>query len=541
MTKKNLFILIIIFFIALGLRFYRLASFPAGFHIDEASLGYNGYSLLLTGKDENNKSFPLYIDMFGDNRPSGYHYLTILPIKFFGLTEFAVRFPGALFGSLTVLAIYFLAMAIFQEKKIALLSAFLIAISPWHLILSRASAEAIVSLLLIILGAFFLLRSWQNQRPFFVGFGSLFFSLSFFFYHTSRVFVPVLFLLLLAIMVKQGGRRYKISLIISFLIVSFLAFILVFFVSGGAARFTQVNIFGFPETKLVMEEQIREDGVMKTGIMLTRLFHNKITGYSLTFIKNYFGYFTGDFLFLEGGRPLWYSVPRMGLLYLVELPFLLLGLFFLAGQAKIITKLPLIWLAISPLTAALTVDDIPNINRALVMLPGIELIVACGIFIFFNKAPFRLQKVSFGLITVILLYNFFYFLHQYYIHGPIHNNWYRNEGFAQMLKTVKDSYGSVDKVVVTKGAGGIYPLILFYMQYDPRVYQAEGSPKDRDYTGFGKFFFVPQVCPFQQKDDRFPKNQKILYVERGDCPVGLPQEKIIYQKDGTKVFHLVYE
>ena len=57
-------------------------SFPVGFHIDEASLGYNGYSMLKTGKDEHGNRFPLYIDMFGDNRPSGYHYLTIIPIAF---------------------------------------------------------------------------------------------------------------------------------------------------------------------------------------------------------------------------------------------------------------------------------------------------------------------------------------------------------------------------------------------------------------------------------------------------------------------------
>src|SRR5260370_41649237 len=105
-NKSIFFILGVIFLIGALFRFVNLSSYPSGFHIDEASLGYNGYSLLLTGKDDNGNFLPLYIDMFGDNRPSGYHYLTIIPILFFGLNVFATRFPGALFGSLTIFAIY---------------------------------------------------------------------------------------------------------------------------------------------------------------------------------------------------------------------------------------------------------------------------------------------------------------------------------------------------------------------------------------------------------------------------------------------------
>ena len=95
LSKKKLLIsifLILIVSFSLLIRVYRLSSIPLGFHIDEASLGYNGYSLLLTGKDENNQKLPLYIDMFGDNRPSGYHYLTEIPIKFLGLNEFSQDF-----------------------------------------------------------------------------------------------------------------------------------------------------------------------------------------------------------------------------------------------------------------------------------------------------------------------------------------------------------------------------------------------------------------------------------------------------------------
>lgn len=123
---------------------------------------------------------------------------------------------------------------------------------------------------------------------------------------------------------------------------------------------------------------------------------------------------------------------------------------------------------------------------------------------------------------------------------PIHRNWYRDEGVGEMVKTIKKSYDDVDKVIVTK-SGGIYPLILFYMKYDPSMYQREHSPKDKDFTGFGKFFFVPQACPSQQKDSRFPIVKKTIYVDKGECEYKAQQPKIIYRKDGTRVFNIIYE
>ena len=173
------------------------------------------------------------------------------------------------------------------------------------------------------------------------------------------------------------------------------------------------------------------------------------------------------------------------------------------------------------------------------MIPAIEMIVAYG---FFNviKDSFWKKTTTYVWVTFLLL-NFFYFLHQYFFHQPIHKNWYRNDGFAQAIKTIKNSYTRVDKIIVTKNAGGIYPLVLFYMQYDPGTYQAEGSPKDRDYKGFGKFIFVPQACPFHQKHENFPKGYKVIYVEKGECGTNAQNEKAIFLKDGIKEFNLVYQ
>ena len=328
----------------------------------------------------------------------------------------------------------------------------------------------------------------------------------------------------------------------SFLFLSFLAFFLVFVASGGTGRYSQVSIFNASETRLVMEEQIREDGIVdNSDIFTTRLFHNKVINYSLTFISNYLEYFSGSFLFIRGGLPIWYSVPGMGVVYLVGLPFVFLGIILLATHKKTLYKIPLLWLLIAPVTAAITIDDIPNINRAIVFLVVIEIIAGYGIYRFISIIQPRARAIAISFISIFLLLNFLYFLHQYFVHAPVHKNWYRNEGFGEMVKTIKDSYNTVDKIVITKDAGGIYPLVLFYMQYDPHAYQSEGSPKDREYSGFGKFFFVPQSCPSIDKDSRFPKVNKTIYVEKGECKDQYLRQKIIQRKDGTRVFNINYE
>lgn len=545
--KKNLVfvLLLIIFLIGIFLRFYQLSEVPNGLHIDEAINGVNGNFLLHTGRDSNNDKWPLQTEVFGDYNPTGYAYLTVIPIKYFGLTEFATRFPGALLGSLTILALYLLALSIFKSQKIGLLSAFLVAVSPWHIILSRSSEQTLVSLFFVILGFALVFLSFEDKKLKFLIPGIVILGISFLMYFTSRVFIPLLFfavlIFLFNVWYKQKNIRYKNFLFYSFIFLGTLAFFLVFVVKGGGSRFNQVSIFRSLGTKLIMEEQIREDGVVGTPVKITQFFHNKPSNYSLTYISNYLDYFSGNFLFIKGGLPIWLRVEGMGLIYLTHLPFLLIGLIALVVSKNRAHKIPLLWLAIAPIAAAITVDDIPNVRRSLLMFPIIETISAFGFFYILQNRKKILKTLIISSIAILLFFNFLYFLHQYFIHSSVHQNWYRNEGFGEMVKTVKKSYADIDKVIVAKDGGGIYPLILFYMTYDPNLYLSEGFPKDKEYTGFGKFFFVPQACPSQQKDNRFPTGTKIIYIDKGECSVNASHQKIIYRKDGTKVFNIVYE
>ena len=105
---KATFSLVTIVCIALLLRFWQLGEVPPSPDWDEVALGYNAYSVSETGRDEYGKFMPIVLRSFDDYKPALYSYLAIPFIKLFGLTVFAVRFPSAIFGVLSVIATYFL-------------------------------------------------------------------------------------------------------------------------------------------------------------------------------------------------------------------------------------------------------------------------------------------------------------------------------------------------------------------------------------------------------------------------------------------------
>lgn len=155
-SKRNIQIFLLSIVVVLGaiIRFYRLGSIPSGFHRDEAYLGYNAYSILKTGHDMTGNFLPIHISSFLYS-PGGYSYLSIPAIIIFGLSPFSIRFASAFFGTLSILATYLLVSALAKFTKtqnnqnrnylsssvIALLSSFYLAITPWHINLSRTATE----------------------------------------------------------------------------------------------------------------------------------------------------------------------------------------------------------------------------------------------------------------------------------------------------------------------------------------------------------------------------------------------------------------
>ena len=80
MSKTNLIFTSIIA-VAAVLRFWNLGSVPISPDWDEASLGYNGYTIATSLKDEHGEFLPLdSFIAFGDYKPPGYIYAAAFSI-----------------------------------------------------------------------------------------------------------------------------------------------------------------------------------------------------------------------------------------------------------------------------------------------------------------------------------------------------------------------------------------------------------------------------------------------------------------------------
>jgi 4-amino-4-deoxy-L-arabinose transferase-like glycosyltransferase len=187
--REKLFLIGIIL-IAIFFRFYNLSFVPPSASLDEASLGWNAYSIMQTGKDEYGEKFPILLRAYDDWRPALYVYAVIPFLKIFDLNVLTVRLPSVILSVVTVLASYLLIKELFRNQKIvkpeaiALLSSFLLAISPWHIYISRLGHEVNLGLSFFIIGLLFF---FKNR----IYLSALFFVLSFMSYQTEKLFIPL--------------------------------------------------------------------------------------------------------------------------------------------------------------------------------------------------------------------------------------------------------------------------------------------------------------------------------------------------------------
>lgn len=547
MMKKQFVALFFVILIAFLLRFYRLGDVPTGFHADEAAFGYNAYSILETGKDEYGKTFPIILRSFDDYKGALYTYISVPFVGIFGLTPFAARAPGALFGVLTVILIYLFTKKLLKNSKIALISSLIFAISPWGINISRTTGDVMLAIFFTFFLAYSLLFVEKRFSKFWlvmVCFSSIFAITS---YAASRffvVFIPLLFLVFSLTKQRHGFRFNKIFLIV---LVAMIVFGVGYSFIGSIARFNQLSIFSHPQTELVLQEQIREDQF--TPVFVTRAFHNKIVNYSRTIIENFGQYFTLNFLALHGGLPQREQIPSTGLFYLWEIPFILIGLYAILRRKKRNEILLVSWWFVMLIPAVITFDETPNVHRTLIVFPAMIIIIAIGVYEFFSYKllqKFRLGLKLIGFILVIVgIYELLYYGHQYFIHQNVHQPWYRGYAYKGLVASLNKYAPSYKKIILTKGNASPYIYLLFYSKYDPKKYQLMGSPRDYDYATFGKYYFNPSDCPLsagKTGEDDFVGELGVLYINKGICVTPLHNVKLldtIYWQDNSAAFKLL--
>ena len=555
--------LIVISCIGLFLRVICLDRFPPGISWDEISHGYNAYSILKTGFDEWGK-FPLSnFRAYGDYPLALNLYLTIPFIAVFGLNEFSIRLPHALLGVLTIVASYFLSLGLTKNKNISLLTAFLVAIEPWHLFFSRFVAQSNLAVFFLTASAAAFFHREKNK--YLLPLSLAFLGLSVYSYHTTRIFSPILFLVAVLIFRKDLMKNYfkkstvrKLTLLV--LITFFLPLPYLLLQPESRARSSEVFLIDQGVVNKIIEKRFSSH----YPDTIKKIIYNRPLYFIREASLNHIEYFLPKFLFFKGGTHYQFSIPERGLLYLVNLPFYYFGIYLVIR--KILQKnknylFILLWFILAPLPGSITKEHLA-VMRDTTVLPLPQFFSALGFFGLLQTV--RDKEKIFRLSSIIVVW-FFYlsfllinmrnYLNDYFGNYTKNYSQDRQYGYKQVVRYIKENYRSYDKIILTKKYGEPHEFILFFWPWNPinykndpnliRFYQSNWYWVDR----FDKFYFVNDWdIPKEEKEDfilesggKFDcqKSNCLVITSPGNYPKGWKKLKTIYFLNNKVAFEIL--
>lgn len=372
-------VLILIILLFLITRLSRIDSIPSSVYWDEASIGYNAYSVLTTGKDEWGETLPLHFRAFGEFKLPVYVYSVVIFEFFLGLNTLAVRLPSVVFGLLAVIGLYLLVLELTKQKSVALLSSFLFSITPWFFIFSRTGYEAVAGLSLFIWAIYLLIKSVENKKLLLVS--TILFIGSAYSYNSFRILTPIvlgfgfLYLLLGTSKLRLSKKQF-VTVALSFLILI--------------------------ASALPLYKLYRQD----SG--LSRL---QAVGDSKNIVLNYFENFSPKFLFVTGDTNPRSQVPGKSQLYFIDAIFLIFGILYIGKSKNPKLYYILGLLLVAPIPAAITKEN-PHALRSILMPPILSIITALGIY-YISRSQKLLIAVVVGVYLIFFQMYFANFIKNY--------------------------------------------------------------------------------------------------------------------------------
>lgn len=543
---------IAIFLAALVLRLVSLDSLPYGFHNDEVMNGYVGRYIIEHGTDLYGNSWPiLYFDNFGDYPNVIPMYLSGFSTWFLGMSEFAVRLPIAIAGAFAVAVVYRLCRWLIPERWVALLAAACLAILPWHLVLSRATAEGITATLVFVIGYWLYYRAVveRERTQLFLSVGVVLLFATYLLYPSFRIFAP---LAVLPLAVWARGKSLRMVAIFITLAL-FLTTAAISQTTWGQGRFEQTSVFTHND-ELAGRSLRYSTGLGPNQVLQARLFHNTKVLAVREIARQYLSYFSPEFLLGNAGKPNRYSVPEHGLLYftvvailvaavliqtLQPLPRQTMHTFF--RQNRHIFFLQLLWLlAIAPLPAALTLDDVPNIHRtaSMAIIWSILFAIAAKRVTQFNLLP-HWKSVAQLTIILGLSLELVYFWHHYARLSGFHTTIHRSEEQRTAARWLSDHAGEYNQVFAPSNSALVIHYLFVQQHLDSNLTGSFERALHVDQVNNITFF--PHTCPanLPEVTSAVTVADRILNRAECDTPPGFVLDTTLLYSDGTAAYDVL--
>lgn len=182
-------------------------------------------------------------------QPSTSTIITGIILERFGISEFSARLPVAAIGTASIPIIYFLVRRILGGG-VAMLTAFLLAIAPWHLYWSQNARYLVTLLLFYTMASFAFFWAVEKDRPRYLAVFVLFLFLALGERLTAAFLVPVVVLYLFSLQIlpipkPPGFRRRNLLLLAVPFLGAVLFDIFRFLTTGASSVHSTVSTFAF--------------------------------------------------------------------------------------------------------------------------------------------------------------------------------------------------------------------------------------------------------------------------------------------------------
>ena len=522
-----------------------VGSIPLGVRNDEASFGYNAYSILETGKDEHGEKYPLIFKAFGDQKLPAYMYSIVPAIKIFGLNNFAVRLPSVLAGTLSALIFYFIALRFDYIRKYAFIASLIFAASPWSIILSRSAYESNLGLMFFLGGLYFLIKNIQEKKRSDALLSGILFGLSWYSYIAYRL-ISALLILWSFLYTSVKTRKLQLIHLCIALLITILPLLPSLFTHQGMARFEHVGLFA--DDGPVMEiVEARTFCTQHFPRILCYADSNKILVYGRNMLNSFVQTISPDYLFINGdNNTVYLDAEHFGNLHYYLLPFYLLGLVYListlySSKKKTFELLILVGFLISTIPAVLTHG--PQLVRTSSLLPFLILITTFGIAYgeeFITKSSLKKLYQPLHTITAI---SFGYIFLFNYIGISIPKNDVQFYSHIPPLMKYLHTIDSKTPIHINK----LPEAVMFYAyvnKVSPTDYQKNARYPEVDARGFSHAHSLNNIhyTPLDYQHIVCEKpGEEGIYVATESLSESINPKKMIYSANKVHTLFYVYD
>jgi 4-amino-4-deoxy-L-arabinose transferase-like glycosyltransferase len=525
-TKKRILtgeclILVLILFIAAVFRLWQLGKVPPGIANDEAGYIYSAYSIWKTGRDPTGKFLPLSINLDNSFSPV-YIYATAPFVGLLGLSPGIGRLPFALVGIISVFLVYLVTKKLSQNSKVALGAAGMLALTPWHIYVSRAAFDANFALVFFLAGINSFLDS-ENKKIKYTIWSLIWFFLAFYSYHATKIYFLLLAPTLLFLYWKSRTTWQRVMFIVGIILI-LISYVFIVKSTGPNSR-SEVLLWQNPslfENAVIWE---RDKSTLPLPYKL--VFSNKATVALRKATETYLEAFSTNYLFLYGETgaltSVYGGIVNQGQLFIFMLPFLILGVVGVS-HAKTRTKILMTMLImIAPVPAAVA-SDRTLIFRSYMLLIPLSILGGFGIYEYLEwicKQRSNLRWVMIGgyslFITLTLIFYIVHMWFRYPVYGA--ERWFRSSTDLSLF--VKNHYQGYTRVVIVQPG----PMFLFQYamvdQTDPVLVQH--AWRDRPQGMIKNIVFSDMLsCPKLINPEHQEVQSNMLIVLSEVCTKTLP-------------------